>query len=114
MRDANGLIKNVKNYFITFICLLSKIKFIKSLLKIKTNLAEYYRFNKFDNITRKVAEDAVRKIIESTYSACLSNKISNATIDLISNASFLRYMQDVDFYYDMPGVVVRLQDVVFY
>lgn len=58
-------------------------------------------------------EESVRKIIESAYLARLPNKVSNSTIDLITNTTLLRYMQDINFHYDMPGVVIRLQDVCF-
>ena len=37
--------------------------------------------------------------------------MSNATVDLITNATLLRYMNDVEFAYDLPDVVVRLQDL---
>ncbi|KAI6210836.1 Hydrolase [Aphelenchoides besseyi] len=73
--------------------------------------AEFYDFYRFENLSRPVVEGAVRKLIETSYSARLSHKITNATINLISNATFLRYMQDVDFYFDMPGVVSRLQEL---
>ena len=53
----------------------------------------------------------MRKIIDNAYVSRLPNRVSNSTINLISNATFLRYMQDVDFHFDMPGVVTRLQDV---
>lgn len=79
--------------------------------KIDFILAEFYEFYRFENLTRPIVELAVRKLIENSYAARLPHKISNATINLISNATFLRYMQDVDFNYDMPGVVARLQDV---
>ncbi|KAI1724105.1 carboxylesterase family domain-containing protein [Ditylenchus destructor] len=63
-------------------------------------------------VSKMIVEEAVRKVIESAYIARLPIKVSNSTIDLISNATFLRYMEDVDFkVYDMPGVVTRLQDL---
>lgn len=66
---------------------------------------EFYEFFRFENLTRPVVEQAVRKLIENSYAARLPHKISNATINLISNASFLRYMQDVDFNY---GIFKRI------
>lgn len=56
-------------------------------------------------------EEAVRKIVEHAFADTLSHKMTNSTIDLIANATFLRYMQDVEFGFDMPGVVARLQDL---
>ncbi|KAI1712156.1 carboxylesterase family domain-containing protein [Ditylenchus destructor] len=76
---------------------------------------EYYQFYRYTNLTLPQVEEAVRKVIESAYVARLPVKVSNSTIDLISNATFLRYMEDVDFkVYDMPGVVTRLQDCVLF
>uniref|UniRef100_A0A915E1J9 Carboxylesterase type B domain-containing protein n=1 Tax=Ditylenchus dipsaci TaxID=166011 RepID=A0A915E1J9_9BILA len=72
---------------------------------------EYYQFYRYTNISHAHVEESVRKIIESAYVARLPGKVSNATVDLISNATFLRYMNDVDFHFDMPGVVIRLQDL---
>jgi hypothetical protein len=74
---------------------------------------EFYEFYRFENLTRPIVEAAVRKLVESSYAARLPHKISNATINLIANSTFMKYMQDVDFNYDMPGVVSRLQDVSF-
>ncbi|KAI6244222.1 Hydrolase [Aphelenchoides fujianensis] len=72
---------------------------------------EFYELYRFENLSRPAVEGAVRKLIETSYAARLPYKITNATINLIANATFLRYMQDVDFFYDMPGVVSRLQDL---
>jgi hypothetical protein len=71
----------------------------------------FYGFIRYENLTRPVVEQAVHKLIETSFVARLPYKVSNATINLISNATFLRYMEDVDFNFDMPGVVARLQDV---
>jgi hypothetical protein len=57
---------------------------------------EFYDFYRFENLSKPVVEQAVRKLIVNSYAARLSHKITNATINLISNATFLRYMQDVD------------------
>jgi hypothetical protein len=56
-------------------------------------------------------EEAVRKIVENAFANTLPHRMSNSTVDLVANATFLRYMQDVEFGYDMPGVVARLQDL---
>lgn len=63
----------------------------------------FYGLHRFENLSRPVVEQAVRKLIESSFVARLPYKVSNATINLISNATFLRYMEDVDFNFDMPG-----------
>ena len=72
---------------------------------------EFYQFIKFENLSKSHVEESVRKVIESAFIARLPTKVTNNTIDLISNATFLRYMEDVDFSYSMPEVVKRLQNV---
>lgn len=74
-------------------------------------IAEFYQFFRYENVSREQVEESVRKIIETAYVSRLPSKVANSTIDLVSNATFLRYMNDMDFHYDMPGVVSRLQDV---
>jgi hypothetical protein len=54
-------------------------------------------------------EESVRKIVENAFANTLTHRMTNSTIDLVANATFLRYMQDVEFGFDMPGVVTRLQ-----
>ena len=56
-------------------------------------------------------EESVRKIVENAFGNTLTHRMTNSTIDLVANATFLRYMQDVEFGFDMPGVVTRLQVV---
>ncbi|CAD5228856.1 unnamed protein product [Bursaphelenchus okinawaensis] len=72
---------------------------------------EFYEFWRYENMSRSKAEEAVKKLVYNSYASRLPAKVPNATLNLISNATFLRYMQDVDFNFDMPGVVARLQDL---
>jgi hypothetical protein len=37
--------------------------------------------------------------------------VPNATLELITNATMLRYMTDVDFRGELPDVITRLQDL---
>lgn len=56
-------------------------------------VAEFYEFYRFENLSRAIVESAVRKLIVNSYIPRLSHKISNTTINLISNATFLRYVR---------------------
>lgn len=76
-------------------------------------LAEFYQFVRYENVSKEQCEESVRKIVESAYVQGLPMKLSNSTIDLISNATYMRYMNDIDFSYEMPEVVYRLQNVGF-
>ncbi|KAL3122269.1 hypothetical protein niasHT_000100 [Heterodera trifolii] len=71
----------------------------------------FYLFYRYVNYSREQVESAVRRIVENGFANTLSARMTNSTVDLVANATFLRYMQDVDFAYDMPGVVARLQDL---
>jgi hypothetical protein len=62
-------------------------------------------------LTAAQVEDAVRKIVEHAFANTLTHRMTNSTMDLVANATFLRYMRDVEFDYDMPAVVARLQDL---
>uniref|UniRef100_A0A7E4V895 COesterase domain-containing protein n=1 Tax=Panagrellus redivivus TaxID=6233 RepID=A0A7E4V895_PANRE len=72
---------------------------------------EFYQFVKFENLTKAQCEDSVRKIIENAYVARLPYKVQNATIDLIANTTYLRYIDDVNINYEMPEIVQRLQNL---
>lgn len=74
-------------------------------------LAEFYQFVRFENVSKEQCEESVRKIVESAYVQGLPMKLSSSNIDLISNATYMRYMNDIDFNYEMPEVVYRLQNV---
>ncbi|KAF7639695.1 COesterase domain-containing protein [Meloidogyne graminicola] len=71
----------------------------------------FYHYYRYSNLSRSQVEESVRKIIENAFAETLSHRISNSTIDLISNATFLRYIQDLEINYEMPTVVGRLQDL---
>ena len=75
---------------------------------------EFYQFVRFENFTRSQCEESVRKIIENAFLARLPHKVGNATIELISNATFLRYLEDIHVNYEMPEVVKKLQNVCTY
>ncbi|CAK5091217.1 unnamed protein product [Meloidogyne enterolobii] len=53
----------------------------------------FYQFYRYSNLSRSQVEESVRKIVENAFAETLSHRISNSTIDLISNATFLRYIQ---------------------
>uniref|UniRef100_A0A914Y6W7 Carboxylesterase type B domain-containing protein n=1 Tax=Panagrolaimus superbus TaxID=310955 RepID=A0A914Y6W7_9BILA len=72
---------------------------------------EFYQFIRFENFTRGLCEESVRKIIENAFLARLPYKVGNATIELISNATFLRYLEDIHINYEMPEVVKKLQNL---
>lgn len=74
-------------------------------------LAEFYQYMNFENISSDQIASSVRKVVEGTFVASLPMKLSNSTIDLIANATFQRYMSDIDFTNEMPEVVYRLQNV---
>uniref|UniRef100_A0A183CF31 COesterase domain-containing protein n=1 Tax=Globodera pallida TaxID=36090 RepID=A0A183CF31_GLOPA len=73
--------------------------------------ALFYLFYRYTNYSREQVEGAVRRIVENAFANTLTSRMTNSTVDLVANATFLRYMQDVEFAYDMPGVVARLQDL---
>uniref|UniRef100_A0A914BVG4 Carboxylesterase type B domain-containing protein n=1 Tax=Acrobeloides nanus TaxID=290746 RepID=A0A914BVG4_9BILA len=72
---------------------------------------EFYQFVRYENVSKEQCEESVRKIVESAYVQGLPMKLPNSTIDLISNATYMRYMNDIDFSYEMPEVVYRLQSL---
>lgn len=83
-----------------------------SLIKLQRVIsAEFYQYMHFENVSKQQIADSVRKIVESAYVASIPIKLTNSTIDLIANATYQRYMNDVNFSYEMPEVVYRLQDV---
>lgn len=74
-------------------------------------LAEFYQYMHFENVSRGQVEESIRKVVDSAYIQSLPVKLTNSTVDLIANASYQRYMNDVNFIFEMPEVVYRLQNV---
>lgn len=55
-------------------------------------LAEDYGLNEFKNISIKDCNDNIRKIINEHYHTGCAKKLHNSTLELITNATFLRYI----------------------
>ncbi|KAK0404310.1 hypothetical protein QR680_017390 [Steinernema hermaphroditum] len=72
---------------------------------------EFYNFDRYDNMTWDTVVDSVRKIIENVFMARLPHRVSNSTIDLISNVTVLRYIDDTKNDLRMPAVVTKLQNL---
>ncbi|TKR80858.1 hypothetical protein L596_014850 [Steinernema carpocapsae] len=72
---------------------------------------EFYNFDRYDNMTWDTVVDSVRRIIENVFMARLPHRVSNSTIDLISNVTVLRYIDDTKSDLRMPSVVTKLQNL---
>lgn len=72
---------------------------------------EFYQFIRFENLTKHQIEDSVQRVIENAFLPRLANKVTNATIDLIANATYYRYLEGKDETRLMPNVVKKLQNV---
>lgn len=81
LHAENGRTKSVMHefkYFCTF------LEFHSSAL--------FYMFYRYTNYSREHVENAVRRVVEQNYANTLTARMTNSTLDLVANATFLRYM----------------------
>ncbi|CAJ0565826.1 unnamed protein product, partial [Mesorhabditis spiculigera] len=72
---------------------------------------QFYSLPKNNSLARKDVETAVYRIIENSFHVGANDRLSNATLHLIANASFVRYMDDPSNTYETGRVVHALQNM---
>ncbi|KHN74908.1 Acetylcholinesterase [Toxocara canis] len=73
--------------------------------------SHFYNFRHYGNVTREDCNESVRKIINGQYHSSSSHRLHNSTLELIANATFLRYVDTPDADWSLPRIVSRLQDL---
>lgn len=97
-------------------------------LSILTSLssAQFYNLPRLTNLTKEEVEQAVFKVIDTSFHQSVKvygtlpfginnssqDKLTNSTLLLLSNASFVRYMDDPTGQYATANVVTALQKVI--
>ncbi|CAD6189269.1 unnamed protein product [Caenorhabditis auriculariae] len=73
--------------------------------------ALFYNMHRKGNLTRVEAEEAVYRIIDGSFHEGSSEKLSESTLMLIANATFVRYLEHPSKSYSTVRVVSDLQKV---
>ncbi|VDK69598.1 unnamed protein product [Litomosoides sigmodontis] len=73
--------------------------------------AQDYGLNEFKNISIEDCNNNIRKIINEHYHTGCAKKLHNSTLEVIANASFLRYIDTPDKNRTLMRVVYGLQDL---
>uniref|UniRef100_A0A914ZDY6 Carboxylesterase type B domain-containing protein n=1 Tax=Parascaris univalens TaxID=6257 RepID=A0A914ZDY6_PARUN len=73
--------------------------------------AQFYDFRRFGNVTKEDCVKSVRKIINEQYHMGSAHRLHDSTLELIANATFLRYIDSPTDDWRMPRIVSRLQDL---
>ncbi|KAF8386765.1 hypothetical protein PRIPAC_75907 [Pristionchus pacificus] len=73
---------------------------------------QFYNLPRLTNLTKEEVEQAVFKVIDTSFHQSVKDKLTNSTLLLLSNASFVRYMDDPTGQYATANVVTALQKVM--
>jgi hypothetical protein len=78
---------------------------------VNLSSAQFYNFRKFDNLTRNESLESVRRVIDVAFHGTTDSWMPNSTLELVTNATYLRYIDNADGRSELPFIVRRLQDV---
>ncbi|VDK46246.1 unnamed protein product [Gongylonema pulchrum] len=74
-------------------------------------ISHYYGLNRFEEVSVEECNRNIRKIIDEHYHSSCAQRLHNSTLELISNATFLRYLDSPEGNRSLLRVIFGLQDL---
>ncbi|VDM70294.1 unnamed protein product [Strongylus vulgaris] len=74
---------------------------------------QFYNLHRKSTLTAEESGESVFRIIEGSFHDTSATKLSNSTLHLVANASFVRYIDDPSNTYETSRVVSALQKVKY-